>query len=203
MVVVSSDVINYVFVVDNNTCHEWLHIHDKFMRHEHQALNVTLWFSTGYEPWLKNRTCDSFKQSHDVPISKENADSGLTSEIIQDFLVQDEVQEQHNLENLQGQFGHHALGNVTSFLNESTGGLMLETGIGWKFDLLPIDNTTFLAKGVDPVWYQFNVVTFEVDDEGVAASLTGLIQGTRYDRNLDWNSPPPPPELCLSTCNNF
>lgn len=159
---------------------------------------ITLFTLTGYEPWLANSTCPF---PLDETYQDAALDDGTAWEIIPDYehSMGDAFLHEEDLTNLVGTFGHHALGNLTTFINESTGDLMLETGNGWIFKLWPLGNTTFIAQGVESAWFFFARVEFTLDEAGSAISLIELANDipSRYDRDLDWNNPPPPPELCL------
>lgn len=104
-----------------------------------------------------------------------------------------------DLDNFTGTFTHHALGNWTVYLNDSTGKLMMETCCGLVYELSPVTENIFVCYGTGIYWYKTRNISFELDEEGTAVSLTELDSAipARFNRDLDWNNPPPPPNHCF------
>lgn len=144
---------------------------------------------------MENATCESLK-THDpsrVTVTEETEWKNTLDYAMFDTFSQDE-----DLENLVGTFGHHALGNWTTYINESTAALMMETGSGTVFELQPLGNNTYLAQGTEHAWFYRFPVEFTLDDSGLAQSLTELLNEipSRFNRDLEWNNPPQPPQIC-------
>lgn len=164
----------------------------------------------GYEPWLENSTCSYFPQDYlDVadlhltdflcPETEAGGECSMPDGVPDLNLQLLEDPDQQDLESFTGTFGHYGLGNVTSYVAPTSGKLMLETGCGWVWEMLPLGNQTFIAMGTEPYWYSNYLTRFRRKEGAVADALTvySTMVLSRFDRDLDWSKTPPPPEACL------
>ena len=72
----------------------------------------------------------------------------------------------------------------------------------WTWDLVQdeTDPTIFHASGREPLWYFTMDVDFEREADTIPAEsvIIGFDNDIppRFDRDLDFNNPPPPPQQC-------
>ena len=101
-------------------------------------------------------------------------------------------------ESYEGRYGNYGYGNVTVWLDSSTEDLYMEYGpIHWR--LSPTENQgLYYGEGQDDFWYWSIDALFQRDNDDVV-NVTVSLDDTFppvFERDLDFNNLPPPPELC-------
>ena len=98
-----------------------------------------------------------------------------------------------------GRYGHYAYGNVTVYVDEDTDALHMTYG-PLVYVLTADDQIedVFHGKGLDIFWFWDDTLTFMRED-GVV-NVVEITFSTRvlplFYKDLDFNNPPPPPEIC-------
>ena len=96
-----------------------------------------------------------------------------------------------------GRYGHYAYGNLSVYVDEDTDELHMTYG---PLDYLLTGETedVFHGKGYDLFWFWDDTLTFMRQD-GVV-NVVEITFSTRvvplFYKDLDFNNPPPPPEIC-------
>ena len=103
-----------------------------------------------------------------------------------------------------GVYGHFGYGNVSVYINQSTGSLMMSYGPLAKWNLRVTDTEdVFDGIALEPLWYwtlnslvfsKSNGTTFDLLDVPFDWSIPPT-----FRRDLNMASAPPPPELCPIT----
>lgn len=147
--------------------------------------------------WYKGLSDEARRVSWYKDLSDEDRSASVFSSSLEPPLV---PKSERALEDYTGTFGHHAFGNVSIFLNNSSDQLLLQfDGPGWIWEMEQLNDTLFIARGTEPLWYDDFVADFELDSDGIADAVTILYGDDippRLVRDLDWSNPPPPPDLC-------
>ena len=102
-----------------------------------------------------------------------------------------------------GTFGNYAYGNMTFYIDRESKNLFMRYGISevayvWDLGDSAIGDM-FSAQGMDIFWYDTKTAIFNRDDDDEIASVLVTLDPLApptFVSDIDWNDPPPPPEMC-------
>lgn len=171
-------------------------------------------FILGIEPWLnKTSACDKILANKAKKREAKSVEGDLNQgtqkqpgtrqqDSSQQYVEPGEESVAPSYDSYTGLYSNYGYGNMSVF--ESNGSLFMTYGKDnwvWQLTEWETTNTTFTAIGLDPIWYDNRIVTFQFTDPELpkAQALTARFEWELdpvFRKNLDWNNPPPLPELC-------
>ena len=162
----------------------------------------------GLEPWFNiTIACSVAPQTTTEYSSRRNGDDDMfQSDIPITFVKPSDPQfrtsnSTYDVNDYVGTYGHFGYGNVTVYVNQSTGQLMMSYGPLAKWVLLSTEiSHDFTGRAEEPLWYwTLEGVTFSKSAGNVFDQLDVPFDNampTIFVRGLLESSAPAPPELC-------